>query len=93
MSTDSRPIKAIDTAPSNTMRADKIANETAKPGKVTAIAAVMSIYCRKKCNLRSTNPGNEKPSCNKAESVESLEENSPKPRDLPQKMRKGHILK
>jgi hypothetical protein len=30
MSTDSRPIKVVDTSPSKTMRADEIAMETAK---------------------------------------------------------------
>jgi hypothetical protein len=45
MSTGSRPIKVVDTAPRNTMRADKIANATANIGKVTAVVAVMSIFC------------------------------------------------
>jgi hypothetical protein len=40
------------------MRADEIANETAKTGKVTVVVAVMSIYYRKKCKLQSANPGN-----------------------------------
>ncbi len=44
MSTDSHPIKVINTTPSNTTRADKIANETAKTGKVNAAVAVMSIF-------------------------------------------------
>jgi hypothetical protein len=44
MSTDSCLIKVADTAPSNTKRADKIANETAKTGKVAAMVAVMSIF-------------------------------------------------
>jgi hypothetical protein len=30
------------------MRVDEIANETAKTGKVTAVVAVMSIYCIEK---------------------------------------------
>jgi hypothetical protein len=41
------------------MRADKIAIETTKTGKVTAVVAGMSIFCKKKCNLQSANSGNE----------------------------------
>ncbi len=44
MSTEAHPIKVINTAPSKSMRADKIAIETAKIGKVTAVVAVMSIF-------------------------------------------------
>ncbi len=36
------PIKVINTALSDTMKADEIAKETAKTGKVTAVVAVMS---------------------------------------------------
>jgi hypothetical protein len=93
MSTDSCPIKVVNTAPSNTTSTDENANETAKTGKVTAIIAVMSIFCRKKCNLQSANPGNEKPSCHNTETAEFLKRHSHKPRDLSQKMRKGQILK
>jgi hypothetical protein len=56
-------IKVINTAPSNTMRTDEIATETAKTIEVTAVVAVMSIFCKNKCKLQSANPGNEKPSC------------------------------
>ncbi len=52
MSTDSCPIKVVDTDPSKSMRADEIATETAKPSKVNAIVAVMSIYCRKNAVCR-----------------------------------------
>ena len=38
------PIKAADTALSQTMKADEIAIKTAKTGKVTAVIAVMSIF-------------------------------------------------
>jgi hypothetical protein len=76
MPTDSPPIKIINTAPSKTMRANEIAIETAKTSNVTARVTVISIYCRKKCNLRSANPGSEKPSCYMVESAEFLEENS-----------------
>jgi hypothetical protein len=47
-----RPIKAIDTALSETTKTDEIAKETAKTGKVTAVVAVMSIFKRKRCELR-----------------------------------------
>ncbi len=43
LSTGPRPIKVANTAPSETTRADEIAIETAKTGKVTAVAAVMSM--------------------------------------------------
>jgi hypothetical protein len=56
MPTDSRPVKVMNTAPSKTLRANEIARKTAKTGKVTMVAAVMSIHCRKKCNLPSANP-------------------------------------
>jgi hypothetical protein len=58
MSTDSRLIKVVNTAHSNTTRADAIANETATTGKATVVITVMSIFCRKKCKLQSANPGN-----------------------------------
>jgi hypothetical protein len=93
MSTDSHPIKVVNTAPRHTMRANEITHETAKTVKVNAVAAVMSIFCRKKCNLQSANPGNEKPSCHKAETAEFLEESSCEPRDLSQKMRESQISK
>jgi hypothetical protein len=46
------PIKVVNTALSETTRADEIASETAKTGKVTAVVAVMSIFSRKRCELR-----------------------------------------
>jgi hypothetical protein len=61
------PIKVVNTALSETMTADDIAKETAKNGKVTAVVTVMSIFKRKRCKLRSTSLGNERPSCQKAE--------------------------
>jgi hypothetical protein len=65
-------MKVVYTAPSNNMRADKVATETAKTGKVTAVVAVMSIFCRMRCKLRSTNPENEKPSCHKREKCQFI---------------------
>ncbi len=41
------PIKVVDTALSETTKADQIAIETAKNGKVTVVVAVMSIFSRK----------------------------------------------
>ncbi len=73
LSTKARPIKVINnSAPSNNMRAEEIAIETTKPGKVTAVVTVISIFCRKKCKLQSANLGNEKPSCQKVESANIL---------------------
>jgi hypothetical protein len=66
LSTESRPIKVANTAPRKTMRAIKVAIETAKTGKVTAVVAVMSIFSEKICKLQSGNCKNEKPSCQKA---------------------------
>jgi hypothetical protein len=42
-----RPIKVVDTALSETTKADEIASKTAKTGKVTAVVTVMSIFSRK----------------------------------------------
>jgi hypothetical protein len=71
-----RPIKVVDTALSETMKADQIAIETAKTGKVTAVVAVMSIFSKKKIKLQSTNLRNERPSCQKVERANFPEENT-----------------
>jgi hypothetical protein len=95
LSTEAHPIKVVntDTAPSNNMRADEIAIETVKSGKVCAVVVVvLSIFCKKKCKLWSANPGNGKPSCQKAESANFLDEISRRPRSLSLKMRKGQLL-
>jgi hypothetical protein len=70
------PIKVVDTAFSETTKADEIAIETAKTGKVTAVVAVMSIFSRKGCKLRSADLGNKKPSCQKAERANFPEVNT-----------------
>jgi hypothetical protein len=88
-----RPIKVANTALSQTTKADEITIKTAKTGKVTAVVAVMSIFGNKGCKLRSTNLGNEKPSCQKAEKANFLEENTRGSRSLSQKSRKGRIPK
>jgi hypothetical protein len=75
------------------MKADEIAKETAKTGKVTAVVAVMSIFKRKKCKLRSAILGNERPSCQKAERANFLQENTRGLQNLSQKLRKGWIPK
>ncbi len=93
MSHKPRPIKVVDTALSETTKADEIAIKTAKTGKVTAVVAVMSIFGNKGCKLRSTNLGNEKPSCQKVERADFWEENTRGSRSLSQKLRKGWILK
>jgi hypothetical protein len=88
-----RPIKVVYTALSETTKADEIASETAKTGKVTAVVAVMSIFKKKRCKLRSTCLGNERPSCQKAEIANFLEEITRGSKSLSQKWRKGRIPK
>jgi hypothetical protein len=46
-----RPIKVIDTALSESTKADEIVKETAETRKVTAVVAVMSIFKRKRYEL------------------------------------------
>ncbi len=88
-----RLIKVVDTALSETTKADQIMIKTAKTGKVTVIVVVMSIFSRKKCKLRSTNLGNEKPSHQKVERANFPEENTRRLRSPSQKSRKGQIPK
>jgi hypothetical protein len=45
-----RPIKVVNTALSETMKADEIASKTAKTRKVTAVVAVVSIFKKKDAN-------------------------------------------
>jgi hypothetical protein len=75
------------------MKADEIVSKTAKPGKVTVVVAVMSIFKKKRFKSWSANLGNERPSCQKAERANFPEENNHGPRSLSQKSRKGRILK
>ncbi len=93
MSHKPRPIKVVDTALSIATKADEIAKETAETGKVTAVVAVMSIFKRKRCKLRSAGLGNERPSCQKSERANFLQENTRGSRNLSQKPRKGWIPK
>jgi hypothetical protein len=86
-------MKVIDTALSETMKADEITSETVKTGKVTVVVAVMSILKKKRCKLRSTNLRNERPSRQKAERANFPEENTCGSRSLSQKSRTGRILK
>jgi hypothetical protein len=88
-----RPIKVGDTALSETLNADEIASKTTKTGKVTAVVAVMSIFKKKRCKLRSANLRNEKPSRQKAERADFPEENTRRSKNLSQKSRKGQIPK
>ncbi len=60
-----RPIKVVDTALSETMKADEIMSKTAKTGKVTVVVAVVSIFEKKRCKLQSANLGNKMLSCQK----------------------------
>jgi hypothetical protein len=93
LSTEPHPIKVVDTAPIETMRANEILIETAKTSKVTAVVTMMSTFSEKRCKLRSANHGNEKPSCQKAERANFLEENSRGPRSLSQKSKKCRLPK
>jgi hypothetical protein len=87
------PIRVVDTAPSETTKADEIASETSKTGKVTAVVTVMSIFKKKRCELQSANLGNKKPSCQKAERANFPEKNNRGLRSPSQKSRKGRIPK
>ncbi len=93
MSTEPRPIKVANTAPSETTRADEVAIKTAKTGKVAEVVTVMSIFSEKRCKLKSANCGNEKTFCQKVESANFPEENSHGPRSLSQKLKKSRITK
>jgi hypothetical protein len=86
-------IKVVDTALSETTKANEIVNETTKTGKVTAVVTVMSIFKKKRCELRSASLGNKRPSCQKAERANFLEENTRRSRSLSQKSRKGQMPK
>jgi hypothetical protein len=83
-------MKVLNTALSETMKADEIASETLKTEKVTAVVVVMSIFKKKRCKLRSTNLGNERPSRQRANFPE---ENTRGSRSLSRKSRKGRIPK
>ena len=93
MSHKPRPIKVVDTALSVARKADEIALETAKTGKVTAVVAIMSIFKKRKCKLRSAILGNERPSRQRAERANFLPEISRGSQNLSQKTRKGRIPK
>jgi hypothetical protein len=86
-------IKFVDTALSETTKADEIVSKTVKTRKVTAVVAVMSIFKKKRCKLRSASLGNERPSCQKAERANFPEETTRGSRSLSQKLRKGRIPK
>jgi hypothetical protein len=88
-----RPIKIVETALSVATKADEIAQETAKTGKVTVVVAVMSIFKKKKCKLRSAILGNERPSHQRAERADLSQEISRGLRNHSQKTRKGWIPK
>ncbi len=92
-SAEARLINVVNTAPSNNTRADEVVIETAKAGKVTAVVTVMRFFCKKKCKSQSAIPGSRKPSCQKVESAKFLGENTRKPRNVSQEMRKGWISK
>jgi hypothetical protein len=86
-------IKVVDTALSETTKADEIASKTTKTRKVTAVVTVMSIFKKKRCKLRSANLKNERPSCQKVERANFPEENTRGLRSPSQKSSKAQILK
>jgi hypothetical protein len=47
------PIKVVNTALSETTKADEIASKTTKTGKVTAVVAVMRIFRKKDAKCRA----------------------------------------
>jgi hypothetical protein len=53
----------------------------------------MSIFKKKRCELRSANLGNERPSCQKVERANFPDKNTHGSRSLPQKLRKDRIPK
>jgi hypothetical protein len=55
-STDTHPIKATKLA-LDTIRANEIAIENSKTGKVTAIIAILKVFADNTHNSRSANPG------------------------------------
>jgi len=55
-STDTRPIKATKLA-LDTIRANEIAIENSKTGKVTAVVAILKVFGDNTCNSRDANPG------------------------------------
>jgi hypothetical protein len=57
LSTEPHPIKVAATAPSDNMKADEIAIKTAKTGEVTAVVAVMSMFCEKDAICKTLSPG------------------------------------
>jgi hypothetical protein len=93
MSHKPRPIKVVDTALSKATKADEIAKETAETGKVTVVVAVMSIFKRTRCELRSASLGNKRPSRQKAERADFLQESTRGSRNLSQELIKGRIPK
>jgi hypothetical protein len=88
-----RTIKVVKTALSVATKADEIALETAKTGKVTAVVAVMSIFKKKKYKSRSAILGNERPSHQGAERANFSQEISCKSQNLSLTTRKGRITK
>ena len=55
-STDTRPIKATKLA-TDTIRANEIALENSKTGKVTAVVAILKVFGGNTRNSLKTNPG------------------------------------
>jgi hypothetical protein len=93
MSQKPHPIKVVNTALSEATKADEIAKETAKTGKVTMVVTVMSIFKRKRFELRSASLRNERLSHQKAERGNFWHENTRGLQNLSQKSRKGQIPK
>jgi hypothetical protein len=90
-STMPRSIKVAATAPSETTRADEIAIETAKTGKVTAVVAVM-IFSKKDANRVALIPGM-RSLLAKRQKVPIYRKKSRGPRNLSLKTRQGQLPK
>ncbi len=56
ISTDTHPNKSTKLA-LDTIRANEIALESSKTGKVTAVVAILKVFGDNTCNLRNANPG------------------------------------
>jgi hypothetical protein len=93
MSSETRPIKVTIIDP-ETIRANKIAIENSKTGKVTAVVAVIYLFRETKCNLRRANPKSRKKPSQEMDKISNfLMENSHNLRKVSQKSRKEQFSK
>jgi hypothetical protein len=88
-----RPIKVVDTALSETAKADEIASKTAKTGKVTAVVLVMRFFRKKDVNCGALVSEIRGHLAKRQKEPIFLQENARQLRSLSQKLRKGWIPK